>query len=86
VSGTSESAIHEYLTTAEVAGLLRVQPKTIRNKVASGVFRQGLHFFRKPGLGLRWKREAVVAWVESEDVREVDVFPLAQPGGRRRIA
>jgi excisionase family DNA binding protein len=71
-----------YLTTSEVAELLRVKPKTIRNKIASGIFRQGVHFFRKPGLGPRWKREAVVRWLETEEAPEVEVFPLAQPGGR----
>jgi hypothetical protein len=72
-----------YLTTTEVANLLRVRPKTLRNKVAAGVFRQGEHFFRKPGIGPRWMREAVVRWLESEEAPEVEVFPLAQPGGRR---
>ena len=35
-----------YLTTSEVADLLRVKPKTIRNKVASGIFIEGVHFFK----------------------------------------
>jgi hypothetical protein len=77
------NAAAEYLTTAEVAALLRVKPKTVRNKVAAGVFRQGEHFFRKRGLGPRWKREAIVRWLETEETSAVDVFPLAQPGGRR---
>ncbi len=72
-----------YLTTAEVAQLLRLRPKTVRNKVAAGIFRQGEHFFRKPGLGPRWKRDAVVRWLESERADGVEVFALAQPGGRR---
>jgi hypothetical protein len=72
-----------YLTTSEVAELLRLKPKTIRNKVAAGIFRQGVHFFRKPGLGPRWKRDAVVRWLETDEAPEVEVFPLAQPGGRR---
>jgi hypothetical protein len=73
----------EYLTTGEVAKLLRVKPKTLRNKVASGIFRQGEHFFRKPGLGPRWRREAIVRWLESDLPNAIEVFPLAQPGGRR---
>jgi Helix-turn-helix domain len=73
----------EYLTTAEVAALLRVAPKTIRNKVAAGVFRQGEHFFRKPGLGPRWKREAIVHWLETDETGGVETFALAEPGGRR---
>jgi hypothetical protein len=73
----------EYLTTAEVAALLRVEPKTIRNKVAAGVFRQGEHFFRRPGLGPRWKREAIVRWLESEETQAPETFLLAQPGSNK---
>src|SRR5262249_52446281 len=61
-----------YLTTAEVAALLRVKPKTIRNKVASGIFREGEHFYRKVGLGPRWKRDAVIQWIEGGE-------PLPEP-------
>ena len=75
----------EYLTTAEVAALLRVRPKTIRNKVAAGIFRRGEHFFRKPGLGPRWKRDAIVRWLENEETAGIDVFPLAQPGRPRVV-
>lgn len=80
--GRLESEV-EYLTTDEAAAFLRVAPKTLRNKVAAGVFRQGEHFFRKPGLGPRWKRAAIVRWLESEETAGVEVFRLAQPGGRR---
>jgi hypothetical protein len=27
---------------------------------ARGVFREGVHFFRRPGLGRRWKRDALI--------------------------
>ena len=73
----------EYLTTEEAADLLRVKPKTLRNKIAAGVFRQGEHFFRKPGLGPRWKRDAIIRWLESDETAAVEIFALAQPGGRR---
>ena len=73
----------EYLTTAEAAAFLRVKPKTLRNKVAAGIFREGEHFFRKPGLGPRWKRDALIRWLEGRESEPVEVFPLAQPGGRR---
>lgn len=72
----------EYLTTAEAAELLRLKPKTLRNKVLAGVFREGHHFYRKAGLGPRWKREALVLWLESTELPDVDEFSLAQPGGR----
>jgi hypothetical protein len=44
------------MTTAEAAAFLRVRPKTFRNKVAAGVFAEGIHFFRRAGLCLRRER------------------------------
>ena len=73
----------EYLTTAEAAAFLRLKPKTLRNKVASGLFREGTHFFRKVGLGPRWRRSALEAWLEGKESPAVEVFALAQSGGRR---
>lgn len=35
----------EYLTIEQLAARLSVKPKTIRNKLASGIFRKGEHFF-----------------------------------------
>lgn len=71
----------EYLTTSEAAELLRVKAKTLNNMKARGVFSEGVHFFRRPGLGPRWKRDALIEWLEQS--RRVDeAFPLAEPGGR----
>jgi excisionase family DNA binding protein len=72
----------EYLTIPEVAALLKVKPKTIRNKMAAGVFREGVHFFRPPGLGPRFKSSAVVAWLEQSrkvaSVESADGIPMAR--------
>ena len=70
----------EYLTITEVAGLLKVKPKTIRNKMASGVFRQGEHYFRRTGIGTRFKWGAVVAWLEQKEatVSDGDSIPMAR--------
>ena len=60
-------------------------PKTLRNKVATGIFREGEHYYRIPGLGRLWKWEAVVASIES-DARcapRAAVIPLARSGRRR---
>ena len=57
----------EYLTITEVAARLKVTPKTVRNKMAAGVFRKGVHYFRRNGLGTRFKWGAVVAWLEQDD-------------------
>ena len=54
----------EYLTITEVAERLKIKPKTVKNKMAAGIFRRGLHYFSPAGLGPRFKWSAVVAWVE----------------------
>lgn len=78
----------EYLTTAEVAGRLRLSVKTLRNKIYAGVFREGEHFVHRPGLGPRWRWDRVVAWLEGDGPGEqqqtpAGVIPLAESGGRR---
>jgi hypothetical protein len=40
----------EYLTVTEVADRLKVKPKTIRNKIASGVFTEGVQYFRRKSI------------------------------------
>ena len=57
----------EYLKIAEVAARLKLSPRTIANKMAAGVFRRDVHYFRPPGLGPRFKWSAVVMWVEQSE-------------------
>jgi hypothetical protein len=70
----------EYLTTFEAAELLGAKYKTLKKMKARGVFREGVHFFRRPGLGPRWKRDALIEWLEGNRAR-IEAFPLAGPGG-----
>ena len=63
----------EYLTIAEVAERLKLSPKTIKNKMASGAFRQGVHYFRPPGMQARFKWSAVVQWIEGTG-KEIEVL------------
>jgi hypothetical protein len=74
------AATEEYLTIPEVAARLKVKPKTVRNKMASGVFRKGVHYFSRPGMGPRFKWGAVVAWIEQEETGtpEEDSIPMAR--------
>jgi len=60
-------SLEEYLTINEVAARLKLSPKTIKNKMASGVFRKGVHYFRPRGIGPRFKWSVVQAWLEAED-------------------
>lgn len=72
----------EYLTIAEVAGRLKIKPKTVKNKMASGLFRKGLHYFSPKGLGPRFKWSAVVAWLEEREKppaeQPADSIPMAR--------
>jgi hypothetical protein len=61
------NGMDEYLTIAEVAERLKLTPKTVRNKMASGVFTEGVHYFRPKGLGTRFKWSTIVAWIERKE-------------------
>jgi excisionase family DNA binding protein len=72
----------EYLTIAEVASLVNCSPKTIQNKMASGALRRGVHYFRPSGMGPRFKRSAVVAWIEEREEQQASpakgIIPMAR--------
>ena len=57
----------EYLTIGELSGRLKLKPKTIKNKMASGIFKKGVHYFSPKGLRPRFKWSAVVAWLEEKE-------------------
>jgi hypothetical protein len=62
----------EYLTIEELSARLKIKPKTVKNKMASGILRKGIHYFSPPGLGPRFKWSAVVAWLEQSLERVTD--------------
>jgi hypothetical protein len=71
----------EYLTIAEVAGRLKLEPKTIQNKMASGIFKKGVHYFRPKGMTARFKWSAVVDWLENSSAApddELGGIPMAR--------
>ena len=41
--------VEEYLTIKEVAARLKLKPKTVQNKMAAGIFKEGIHYFRPEG-------------------------------------
>ena len=75
----------DYMTTREAGEFLRLSPKSLRNKIALGIFREGVHYHTRRGIGLRWIHSALVAWLAGTERSETgdDRLPLAQPGGRR---
>jgi hypothetical protein len=70
----------EYLTIEELSARLKIKPKTIKNKMASGLFRKGIHYFSPQGLGPRFKWSAVVVWLEQsqepQTVTDDDSIPM----------
>ena len=62
--------VEEYLTIEKLAGRLLLKPKTIKNKMASGIFRRGVHYFSPKGMGPRFNWSAVVAWLEEREREE----------------
>jgi hypothetical protein len=56
----------EYLTVAELADLLSLKPKTVRNRMHDGTWRRGEHWFHPPGIAPRFRWSAIRAWLESD--------------------
>jgi hypothetical protein len=75
----SDNAIRpldEYLTIEELSARLKIKPKTVKNKMASGIFRKGIHYFSPAGIGPRFKWSAVVAWIESNENHQESGIPM----------
>ena len=68
----------EYLTVAEVADLLKLTPKRIRNLMSAGAFVAGVHFFRRRGIAPRFLRSRVEAWVRGVDDASTTYIPMAR--------
>jgi hypothetical protein len=75
----------EYLTVAEVAGILKVSPKRIRNLMSGGAFRVGTHFFRRRGIGPRFLRSRLDAWLQEQHSLPEGV-PMARGGSGSAMA
>ena len=76
----------EYLTVAEVAELLRLSVKRVRNQMSSGIFVEGVHFLRPRGIGPRFVRSRVEAWLRGSDEPRSDNIPMARCSLRPRTA
>ena len=68
----------EYMTIEEAASYLRREPKTIRNKMAAGVFQEGFHFFRPPGSDPLFLRSRLDEWVQRGQSGAPEVIPMAR--------
>jgi hypothetical protein len=56
-----------YLSVKEAAEELGWKPKTLRNKMSAGIFRQGIHYFKRKGIRPRFIRGSLEAWLEGND-------------------
>jgi Helix-turn-helix domain len=77
--------VHEYLTIAKGATLLRIAPKIARNKIAAGLFPPGV-VIRRRGVGTRFKRSALIEWLESESHPTESEIPMARRAKRAAVA
>lgn len=73
----------EYLTIEEVAEQLSVEPKTISNKMAAGIFRKNVHFVRRRGIGTRFKWSAIIALLEGKSLIDNIDNALSVPQAKR---
>jgi hypothetical protein len=64
------------LTIGEVARRLKLKPKSVRNKMSSGIWKLGIHYFRPKGLSTRFSWPAIVRWLRGEDQKETVSNPL----------
>jgi len=83
-SALESPAMHPYLTLAEAADLARISPKRLSALMAAGVLVEGQHFTRPRGLRPRFKRAAILAWLDASE-RETTVGAAPRRGrGRPR--
>ena len=75
------SDISPFLTIAEAAALARVSTKRLRNLMGHALI-EGIHFVRPRGLGPRFKREALLAWLDGRDGERVDGRRPSRPRGK----
>ena len=78
-------AAEEYLTITELAERLSIKPKTVRNKIGSGIFCKGVHYFSRPDIGPRFKWSAMVDWLESNFTENNDEIPGGIPMARMYV-
>ena len=77
--GHDGSRQQPFMTIAEAANLARVSAKRLRNLMGDGTLVEGLHYTRPRNLGPRFRRDAVLAWLDGrEDGPTVDAIPPAR--------
>lgn len=72
--------VDDYITVEELAKRLNYTVKTVRNKVAEGVFKKGVHYSTAAGLPMMFKWSAIIACYRfSESDQPIDdLIPMAR--------
>jgi hypothetical protein len=61
----TETAREEYLTVRQTAERIKYREQTVRNMMSAGVFRRGLHYYKRRGRVLfLWSR--IEEWLEED--------------------
>lgn len=60
----------EYLTYDELSAILKITARSCYKLKERGVLKYGVHWTHPPGLGVRFKKSAIIAWLEGEKRRE----------------
>jgi hypothetical protein len=81
---STAEANDEYLTVAEVAAILKVSSKRVRNLMSCGVFCPGQHFFRRRGIRPRFLRSRVDAWLRDSSGVSEERIPMVRDGESNR--
>ena len=80
----AEVGVLPYLTISEAAELARISPKRLRNLMVDGPLKEGIHYTRPSHLGPRFKRAALLAWLDPHHPDAEDEIPLV--ASKRRVA
>jgi hypothetical protein len=60
-------------------------PKTLRNNIGSAIFRKGVHYFSRAGIGPPFKWSAVIDWLESNSTETDDDLAGGIPMERKYL-
>ena len=82
---SNEGPDDEYLTVAEVAAILKVSSKRVRNLMSCGVFCPGQHFFRRRGIRPRFLRSRVEAWLRDDRRVSEETIPMVRGTASRIV-
>ena len=78
-AAVNESGHEEYLTVRQLAGRIKYGEQTLRNMMTAGVFRRGVHYYKRRGRVLfLWSR--MEQWLREDTVSSLeDDAPIEQP-------